>query len=104
MGRSKSLSLVDLMVGNVRDLLKPALKKDLDTVDANGNTPVAAAQESALVLPDRPVPSMGPTGLRVMGSCFSSSHSSMLHRLDAARGSALPERGPESGKWAASGA
>jgi hypothetical protein len=50
------------MVGNVRDLLKPALKKDLDTFDANGNMPVAAAQESALVLPDRPVPSNGSTG------------------------------------------
>ena len=98
------VDLVDLVVGNVRDLLKPALKKNRDTVDANGNTPAAAAQESALVLPDRPVPSMGPTGLRVMGFCFSSSHSSMLHRLDAARGSALPERSPESGTWAAGGA
>jgi hypothetical protein len=90
------------MVGNVRDLPKPALKNYLDTVDSNGNTPVAATQESALALPDRPVPSMGPTGLRVMGFCFSSWYSSMLHRLDAARGSALPEASPESGKWAAS--
>ncbi len=41
-------ALVDLFVGDVQDLMRPALEDFLDTVDAQGNTPTAGAIESAL--------------------------------------------------------
>ncbi len=41
-------ALVGLFVGDVQDLMQPALEDFLDTPDAEGNTPIAGAIETAL--------------------------------------------------------
>ncbi len=41
-------ALVNLFVGDVQDLMQPALEDFLDTPDAEGNTPIAGAIETAL--------------------------------------------------------
>jgi hypothetical protein len=39
---------IDLLVGDIQDLMQPAFEDFLNEVDANGNTPVAGAIETAL--------------------------------------------------------
>jgi len=41
--------LIDLFIGDIKDLFEPALEDFLNVVDGNGNTPIAGAIETALL-------------------------------------------------------
>jgi hypothetical protein len=62
-------ALIGLFVGDIETLLTSALQTSMDTVDGNGNTPIAAAVENAYVVPS--VPALSPMGLGLLAALLS---------------------------------
>jgi hypothetical protein len=62
-------ALISLVIGDIQTLLTSALQTSMDSVDGNGNTPIAAAVEDAYVVVA--VPALSPMGLGSVAALLS---------------------------------